>query len=377
MSKVAAALVFLLEVCSVCFASSAPIEVLYVETHSLPPERLDLLYTYNVNPQTAVAEQVGSPLPVATTSIDPLTVNGKHVLYLWNGTDVWKYNTNAQGAPEPRASQHLNFGFPYPVWHFLADPNGKFAYATTTWTDNQDNVYSVIRLFTIDQTTGELVDTRKNVATYGPNPYIFFRDYIFGASGRVMFAQWQESAPFTSGLGYDYYGVDQTTGRLSSLKAVPNSETFNCTESCGVGITDLIVATTSSCCGSPLGIVQVSNNVTGQTITCQASMLSVCGGGGDPYIDPSGQNVVLPAYQTFQVTHIDFANSQLTAAASIPYSNSGIVFSPDNRLVYSYDRGMFSLNVYAFDASTGEVGAQSSITEISQPESVTIAATTF
>src|ERR1700758_3142532 len=121
MPKVVAALVSLLAVCSVSLASASPVEVLYVETHGYPPQQPDLLYTYNVNPETAVAEQVASPVPVPTTSIDPLTINGKHVLYLWNGTDVWKYNTNAQGAPELKASQHLRLGFQYPVLNFLAN----------------------------------------------------------------------------------------------------------------------------------------------------------------------------------------------------------------------------------------------------------------
>jgi hypothetical protein len=161
MPRVAAVLVFLLVVCSVCLASASPVEVLYVETHGYPPEQPDLLYTYNVNPETAVAAQVASPLPVPTTSIDPLTVAGKHILYLWNGTDVWKYNTNAQGAPEPTASQHSKFGFPYPVFSFLADPNGKFAYAVMRWADQQGNNYDGLRLFTIDQTTGDLTDTDK------------------------------------------------------------------------------------------------------------------------------------------------------------------------------------------------------------------------
>ena len=376
MSKVAAALVFLLAVCSVGLASSSPVEVLYVETHSLPPQQLDLLYTYNVNPETAGAEQVGSPLPVPTTSIDPLTVNGKHVLYLWNGTDVWKYNTNAQGAPEPHASQHLKFGYPYPVFSFLTNPSGKFAYAVTSWADQQGNNYDGIRLFTIDKTTGDLTDTGKTVATYGPDPYIWFYGYSFGNSGKALFARWQESAPFTFGIGYDYYGVNQTTGMLGPLKLVPNSEPSSCNDSCGVGITDLVVATTANEGGSGLGIVQISNNVTGQTITCQSSMLSLCGDAGDPYIDPSGQNVFFLDGDT-EIAHIDFANSQLDAASSIPELHVPVIFSPDSRLVYIYSRNMFSINVYAFQASTGEIGAQSSISEISEPASVTIAATTL
>ena len=74
---------------------SAQVEVLYVagtQSASVP------LSTYNVNPQTAVATQVGSAT-VPASSVAPLTLNNRHYIYIWNGTDVWTYITNAKGVP--------------------------------------------------------------------------------------------------------------------------------------------------------------------------------------------------------------------------------------------------------------------------------------
>src|SRR5580658_10028146 len=77
-------------------AASSSTEVLYVA------ERVSgtiSLLTYNVNPETAVAQQVGN-IFVGANNIDPLSVGAEHFVYVWNTTDVWLYHTNAKGAPE-------------------------------------------------------------------------------------------------------------------------------------------------------------------------------------------------------------------------------------------------------------------------------------
>ena len=163
-----------------CPASSV-VEVLYVAE---PQGSQYSLLTYNVNPKSAVATQVGRPAIINANSMDPLTANGRHLLYVWNATDVWVYPTNDKGVPSSRPSQHLIFAFPYPVYSFVVDPDGKFAYSAYNWTDNQNNVYTDIVLLMIDQSTGKLTNTRKIVGTYGPNPYIVMDNFLFGTYGR-------------------------------------------------------------------------------------------------------------------------------------------------------------------------------------------------
>jgi hypothetical protein len=99
---------------------------------------------------------------------------------------VWLYLTNAQGVPRSRPTQHLSFNFPHPVTSFLADPDGKFAYAGMIWVDTKNyNNYAAVVLFTIDQTTGKL-NTGTRVTTYGPHPYTGLTGFLFGLSGKRL-----------------------------------------------------------------------------------------------------------------------------------------------------------------------------------------------
>jgi hypothetical protein len=148
-------------------AASAQVEVLYVTGPQASTVPLD---TYNVNSETAVATQVGS-MNVGGSSVTPVTVGAQHRIYVSNSTDVWLYVTDPQGVPASSPSQHLTFNFPHPVTSFVVDPKGNFAYAASIWFDKQYNNYAAVVQFTINQSTGKLTNTRKDVATYGPDPY--------------------------------------------------------------------------------------------------------------------------------------------------------------------------------------------------------------
>jgi hypothetical protein len=65
-------------------AATSSIEVLYVAERG--SGTISLL-TYDVNPETAVAQQVGN-IFVGANNIDPLSVGPEHFIYVWDGTDV-------------------------------------------------------------------------------------------------------------------------------------------------------------------------------------------------------------------------------------------------------------------------------------------------
>src|SRR5579862_3847631 len=90
------------------FAASASVEVLYVATTQGSNASL---ITYNVNPATAVATQVGNPITVGASNIDPVTVGNQHLIYVWDSGNDWLFNTNAQGVPQNQPLQHLTFKF--------------------------------------------------------------------------------------------------------------------------------------------------------------------------------------------------------------------------------------------------------------------------
>jgi hypothetical protein len=197
--------------------TSSTVEVLYVAG----PQGTSSVYlhTYDVNPQTAVASKVGSAIPVHSGSIDPLTIGTSHYIYLWNSNGVWLYPTNANGVPTSTASQHLTFAFAHPVYRFLVDPDGKFAYAAMVWTDTAGNSDASIRLFTINQSNGKLTNTNRIVASYS-NAYIGFIDFLFGSQGGQLFAKYLDNGPYTTIFGFDYYPVNQTTGQLGKLQSL-------------------------------------------------------------------------------------------------------------------------------------------------------------
>ncbi len=120
MPRTAVTLAALCLLCAICLAESPVVEVLYVA--SPQGSQNASLLTYNVDPNIAVAERVGHAVTIPSTSVTPLTIEGRHLIYVWNSTDVWMYRTNSKGVPERRPSQHLSFDFPAPVLTFLADP---------------------------------------------------------------------------------------------------------------------------------------------------------------------------------------------------------------------------------------------------------------
>ena len=328
---------------------ATPLEVLYVaESHNGTVS----LLTYNVNPQTAVATQVGD-LTISASSINPLTIGSQHFVYVWNATSVWVYPTGSNGAPAARPIQQLNFNFAYPVFSFVVDPDGKYAYAATAWHDSQGNSDDAINLFTIDQTTGELTNTQKVVGTYS-NYYTYLINFSFGVTGQRLFAQNFDDGPYTCMPGYDYYRVDQTNGDLGPLTNLIQ-ENADCGGTATAAVSDTLTAGQSTCCSSGSGNLQIFNAYTGQQIIfCQASNLAFCGDDvGDLVFDPTSKNIVYPDtdVKTTYMGHLDLKNSTLIQGPSTIPGTPYIHFSPDSRLLYAQYPSRIA--AYGFDSSTG------------------------
>ena len=357
-------------VCStVCLAASG-VEVLYLA--EAQGGQYSVL-TYNVNPSSAVAMQVGQPVTIDANSMDPLTVNGNHFLYVWNATDVWVYPTNANGVPNSQPSQHLVFSFPYPVYSFVADPDGMFAYAVYNWTDSQNNVNTDIILFTIDQQTGELTNTEQVVGTYGPNQYIVMDNALFGVSGKRLYTHWSDDGPHTYGIGYYYYPVNQATGALGKVQNLFYAQTLQCGSSCGVAISDPTSSSAGACCGPGSGSIVFANNSNGQNFACETEFAFCNDDVARLYLDPLGRNVFVEdsTVKRVYVAHIDFANSQLIPTSSAP-GTPPLDFSPDSRLIYAINSN--DIGIYALQSSTGHITATSTLPDSGE---VSVATATF
>jgi hypothetical protein len=178
--------------------------------------------------------------------------------------------TNSQGVPNTQPSQHLTFGFGSPVIAFLANPNGKFAYAATS-----NGTEETIVLFTISQTTGKLTNTKKVVARFGPNFFVALTAFSFGRTGRKLWARVDNNGPHTCAVDYEYYPVNQTNGQLGSLIDVVG---FDCSFAFGgVAFSDETAAQAQNGGGPGSGFVGIKNLHTEQSIGCQATMATFCG----------------------------------------------------------------------------------------------------
>jgi hypothetical protein len=352
-------------------AASSPVEVLYVA--QLQATSISLV-TYNVNPETAVAEQVGAPVTVGAKNIDPVTVNGRHLIYVWNGTDVWMHPTNAQGVPESEGSQHLKFNFGHQVNSFAVDPDGKFAYAGMIWFGTGYNNYASVVLFTIDQSTGMLTNTNRVVARYGPDPYTGLTGFSFRSRGGRLYAGYFDNGPYTCIIGYDFYPVDQSSGALGGLMPMFYGQA-DCIAAGAVAITDTLAANASACCGPGSGGVGVNQTFGGQNIGCDAPMLAFCGDDvAQLNLDPANENLFFGDLDTgtTYIGHLDFTTSQLIESGSTIAGVPPLYFSPDSRLVYAVNAS--DIGIYTLQSSSGTLGASSSVADGGK---VSIATTTL
>jgi hypothetical protein len=340
-------------------AASTPVDVLYVATTQ--SSNISLA-TYNVDPTTAVAKQVGTAVNVGAPSVDPVTVGTKHVIYVWDASNVWLFVTNAQGVPQSQPAQHLTFNFAHPVNNFVADPDGKFAYAGMFWVDSKTfNNHGAVALFTIDQSTGKLTNTGKTVGTYGPDPYTRLTGFLFGLSGKRLYASFYDDGPFTCIPGYDYFTVNETTGQLGPLKTLMFSN-GSCSGPSAIALTDQLFADSASCCGPGSGVVQVYRTGTQQVIQCGPQNLTFCGDEVGPLnLDPASKNVFVGDADTgiTDVGHLDFTTSQLIDTGSTIAGTPPLYFSPDSKLVYANNPG--NVGIYALQSSTGKLGANTTL----------------
>ncbi len=340
------------------FAVSS-IEVLYVAENQAGETSL---LTYNVDPVTAVATQVGQTISVGAASVDPITVVDQHFVYIWNSTNVWTYVTDANGAPNAKPEQHLTFSFPHPVTSFAADPNGKFAYAGVSWWDTQSETNNAtVYLYTISQSTGELTNLEEVVAQYGPDPYIGLTGFSFDRSSTKLLASFFNNGPYTCEWGYDYYPVDQGSGHLGSLQNIV--EGGSCSGPSAVAVSDSVAGGAGGPCGQGCGGVGVTQLSSGKVINCTSSMLLFCGDAvafDGLYFDPVGRSLFFADTNTHQtyIGNLNFNDATITQSDSSIPGNPKLFFSPDSTLVYAlYGR---NIEIYALQSKTGSLTANTS-----------------
>jgi len=343
-------------------ASSSTVDVLYVQQN-------DSILTYNVNPQTGEATQVGQPLTLnaLNNNIGLVPSPTDHFLnVLWFDSSskkyLYVYDTDAFGVPQAKPVQRLSALY---IAGFQADPNGKFDYALRLWQNKNGAYVSDIRLFTVDSSSGKLTESPVVQARYAPNYYYTAGLFGFNGSGSKMYDTWNVNFDGEAASTYYYRTADPNTGALGS-----DTQIFywsDWTSSDQVLLTSNLIIDLSRPDSlqqyQTVKVFRQANNGT-PLINCTATMLAACNTTGNIAVDPSGQYVFLTPSNVTQVARIDVTNKQIVDTGNSIPGTPQIFFSRDGRLVYALTdtyNGTSTIQVYRFDKQTGALTAGNQI----------------
>ncbi|HZZ15597.1 MAG TPA: beta-propeller fold lactonase family protein [Candidatus Sulfotelmatobacter sp.] len=341
-------------------ATAAPtmaVQVMYVENNNT-------IATYDVDPKTGKATQVGQPVTIASAqylgTINSVP-NGQFIYVLWTDANrenhISGYATNAHGVPnrspfQTFSSSRLN--------GFEVDPDGKFAYALMSWTDSQGEMNSNIRLFAIDSSTGKLTESAQIQAHYGPDYYYSAALFGFNSRGSNLYDIYSFNFDHESGAVYSYHPVDPQTGALKPDVTIFKTSDYDSSDN--VTISDKLLAQAfASCCDAWVNVYnnppEYQNGQYVPLIHCTSSMLSQCATAQQAILDPSSKNLFMPPLNNSDtaVAHIDLTTSMLTQTATIP-GWVQVIFSSYPGLLYAANWGYqanSTITSYRFDPNSG------------------------
>jgi len=340
-------------------APSPQVEVVYILDHNQ-------IVTYDVDPGTGIPTRYGT-LAVAPFFPTIIPSIGDHFVYV-TGTDngvykLWAYATDATGSPQNPPIQTLTFKSG--IWNFTVHPNGEFAYVAQLVRNSQGQNVPGIRLFRIDPSTGQLIESPKVLDTYPLNgPCQSGETGTFGLLGFYPDGSQLNEVWYCSGFrnSTSYYytrHVDQQTGALG-----PDVQTITANSFTGGGYSQVHV--------TPKAILNhfinadFFNNIMyvyspaggpGPIFSCTFSMLEACGSSRSEAVDPSGTYIFFYTSNGTGIAKLDLAAKQIVETGnSISAGPDVTAFSPDEKLIYAQSGSNPStVPIYIFDLATGAV----------------------
>lgn len=336
-------------------ASSSPVQLVYVVDGAT-------LTTYNVDPQTLLATDIGDI--TIRQSLEPALVtspNGRFLYYVAyqgssndGGNEIFVYDTTALGLPNNVPVQKVDARHLFS--EVIAHPGGKFLYALESGTgSNGMTPYAMVRSV-IDGNTGKLGPAISE-ATYDLdsntsycNPWILG----FNASGTIMYDEIFCSDPHgTADATYNQRSVNLQTGALG-----PDEQIYTWNYYAGSGYENVQFVNAlmfdfagTEFAGDWVNIYQAQPNVSTPLVNCTSSMWSICGNYQSGLAHPSGKYVFLfDSNGVTDVGQVDFSTQQIAQTSSIPYAVGQ--FSPDGTIVYASDAT--GIEIYGFSANSGQ-----------------------
>jgi hypothetical protein len=339
-------------------ASSTPIQVVYVIDGTS-------LLTYNVDPQTLNATQVGTPITVGGLTGYGVLIpspNDHSVYYVApnaQGTDhLWVYATDASGVPQAPAIQVMTVkGF----WGMQLDPLSNFAYLVSKSPNNSSyQATYYMKRYTVDPVSGKLSQPLVE-ATY------LLPDDPSGADcGLELFGFNPAATTFYDGVicnNHDnntgtYYKrtLNSQTGALG-----PDVQIYSWNSGYeGVSFVhnlmfDFVTPNDFQQGIDYVNIDPVKPNTT-PVVHCTANMLEACGNAGG-FVHPSGKYLFMQISQdTTQIERVELGQHKIVDTGNyIPYPFGR--FSPDGSLVYAIlnQSSGYLIEIYGFNATSSAV----------------------
>ena len=340
-------------------ASSSTVQVVYTIDGST-------LTTYNVDPQTLQAAEVGTIALSESTYPYLITSPSGHFLYYEAvkdysdaGRNLYVYDTNASGLPGTTPVQKINA-----QWWFgmAAHPNGQFMYVVAVGSSPTGITPYAINRYLINQNNGKLSQSVTEATYHLESGTSFCSPAILGfnTAGTTMYDAVFCSYPHGTGAA-TYYArsVDLQTGALG-----PDRQLYTWNYYAGAGYENVQFRNNlmfdfgqTLFNGNWVNIYRVQQSVGTPLVNCTSSMWTVCGDSVYSLAHPSGEYVFLFDFTTniTDIGQVNLTTQQITQTSSIPYEVQQ--FSPDGTIVYGVNdvNGALDIEIYGFSVASGQV----------------------
>jgi hypothetical protein len=340
-------------------ASSSAVQVVYTIDGSA-------LTTYNVDPQTFQAAEVGtialneSTYPYLITSPDGRFLYYEAVKdYSDAGRNLYVYDTNASGLPGATPVQKIDAKWLYGM---AMHPSGQFLYTVAIGSSITGfTPYAIVR-YLIGQSNGKLGQnvTEASYRLESGTSYCSPTIMGFNTAGTVLYDAVFCSYPHgTSAATYYARSVDLQTGALG-----PDRQLYTFNYYAGSGYENVqfrnqlmfdFVQTLFS--ANDVNIYQVHQPLGAPMVNCTSSMWTVCGNPVYGLAHLSGEYVFLFDSTTniTDIGKVNLSTRQITPTSSVAYWVRQ--FSPDGTIAYGENdvNGALDIEIYGFNTASGQV----------------------
>jgi hypothetical protein len=341
--------------------SSSTVQVVYVVDGAN-------ILTYNVDPQTLYATQVGTPLNLSGTFYWLLPSPNDHFLYVFtfdvnSKKHLSVYATDASGVPHAPATEVINANA---LYNLQFDPQANFLYATYLFPSGPYNNLYEIRRFVVDPGTGRISQSQVEAKYTLPNgsggtTSCGLAFFAFNASGSKLYDY--VDCGFHGGSSATYYErtVNLQTGALGSdVKIFGWNDTngaFDGVTFVGNLMVDFVSPNNYQQGVNSVNIYPLVPNTSKLLLQCTAQMLEACGYASGAVVHPSGKYVFMTISQdSVQIDKIELGQKRIVDTGNyIPYRFGQ--FSPDGTLVYGIYNSTpgYFIEIFGFNVSTSAV----------------------